>query len=149
MEKSDTSRHAICISAIKRHILKPYDFKWTKFYESNEDFVSAYAGFAFDLLNQERAVCSTILDDQNYTVLTTQRLIAKVNGVEDTAIFPDWKSKKFGSFKRDVHGDFTFATVEKSDNSSMRYLIETGNASMVMINGIDTMYGFAISQLDR
>ncbi|CAL2105560.1 hypothetical protein T190115A13A_160093 [Tenacibaculum sp. 190524A02b] len=38
MNKTDKSKHNISIASIKRNTIKPYDFKWTKFYESNSDF---------------------------------------------------------------------------------------------------------------
>ncbi|WP_255413513.1 hypothetical protein [Emticicia sp. C21] len=38
MTKTDQSKHNICVAAIRRKTMKPYDFKWTKFYEYNAEF---------------------------------------------------------------------------------------------------------------
>ena len=38
MAKTDKSLHRICIASIKRHTMKPYDFKYTSYYESKEEF---------------------------------------------------------------------------------------------------------------
>lgn len=40
--------------------MKPYDFKWTKFYESNLDF--PYQGLPLNLTEDELIICSTLID---------------------------------------------------------------------------------------
>ena len=58
--------------------MKPYDFKWTMFYESNSDF--PYSGLHLDLTQDELIICSTFIDDDNYSILTTRQLVTKQNG---------------------------------------------------------------------
>lgn len=60
--------------------MKPYDFKWTKFYDSNSAF--PYSGLELDLIENELIICSTVIDSDNYSVLTTNKLITKENGTE-------------------------------------------------------------------
>ena len=55
MRKSDKSIHNISIASIKRSTMKPYDYKWTKFYELNTDFL--YSGLQLELQNDELIIC--------------------------------------------------------------------------------------------
>jgi len=70
--KTDKLKHNICIAFIKRSTIKPYDFKWTKFYESNSDFL--YSGLELNLLENELIICSTVMDANNYSILTTKNI---------------------------------------------------------------------------
>ena len=79
MRKSDKSIHNISITSIKRSTMKSYDFKWTKFYESNNDF--QYPGLQLRLAENELIICSTVVDSENYSILTTQKLIINENGI--------------------------------------------------------------------
>ena len=58
--------------------MKPYEFKWVKFYESNLDF--PYPAVQLDLTEKELIICSTFIDGDNYSILATQRLITKAEG---------------------------------------------------------------------
>lgn len=78
MTKTDKSIHNICIASIKRSTMKPYDFKWTNFYESNSDF--HYSGLQLDLVENELIICSTIIDKDNFSILTTRRLFTSLDG---------------------------------------------------------------------
>lgn len=78
MEKSDKSIHNICIAKIKRSTLKPYDFKWTKFYET--DSKNLFKNYPFELDNEELVICSTVINSENFSILTTRKLITLENG---------------------------------------------------------------------
>jgi hypothetical protein len=138
MAKSDKSKHSICIASIKRHTIKPYDFKWTKFYESNSEF--SYSYLPLNLSETELIICSSVMDSENYSVLTTQRLITKQNGQESFGIISEETSDKdYGDFKGYKDKDFTLGGIQLQDGTELKYFVETGNASMVMIYGVRTL----------
>ncbi len=136
MKKSDKSIHNITIAAIKRSTMKPYDFKWTQFYESNSDFY--YKGL-INFLNDELIICSTIIDSDNYSILTTQRLLTCEKGIEQIADLTNAKNKIFGNFKGCENELITFGMVELPQGNTFKYFIETGKASMIMIYGLKTL----------
>ncbi len=138
MKKTDKSKHNICIAAIKRSTIKPYDYKFTKFYESNEEF--PYTGMDMNLRENELIICSTVVNANNYSVLTTQRLITNKNNVVATGELTNSKDKGSGMFKS-MKDDFVFGSITLENGSDLKYFIETGKASMIMINGIKTLIG--------
>jgi len=139
MPKSNKSKHHICIAAIKRSTIKPYDFKWTKFYESNADF--HYAGILPDWQENELVICSTFVDAYNYSILTTQRLLTKENSKEYIGNMQEAIYKDYGDFKGIKNNPFTFGAIILADGTELKYFIETGRASMIMINGVSTLIG--------
>ena len=137
MIKSDKTKHNISIASIKRSTIKPYDFKWTKFYESNLEFF--YSGFKLDLLENELIICSTVIDSNNYSVLTTRKLVTNENNIIIEGSIEGALVTSYGSFKGYGKEQFTFGTVQLKNGTSLKYFIETGKASMVMINGVKTL----------
>jgi len=137
MRKSDKSIHNISIASIKRSTIKPYNFKWTKFYESNSDFY--YQGVSLNLTEDELIICSTIIDGANYSVLTTQKLITVENGREQIGNLIAAINRGYGDFKGYKDGQLTFGLVELENGDNLKYFIETGKASMVMIYGLRTL----------
>ena len=137
MRKSDKSLHSISVASIKRSTMKPYDFKWTKFYDSNSDF--SYQGLHLDLTEDELIICSTVIDDENYSVLTTRKLITMENGQERTGILKGAKDKGYGDFKGYRGGSITYGLMELENGNELKYFIETGYASMIMIHGLRTI----------
>ena len=137
MKKSDKSKHNICIASIKRSTMKPHDFKWTQFYETNTDF--PYSGLQLDLIEHELFICSTVIDADNYSILTTQRLITKQNGQENIGYIEGATDKRYGDFKGYEDKMLTFGQIQLKSGMSLKYFIETGRASMVMIHGVRTL----------
>jgi hypothetical protein len=135
--KSDKSKHNICIASIKRSTMKPYDFKWTKFYDFDTYF--PYSGLKLDLTQNELIICSTYIDGDNYSVLTTQRLITKENGQITSGNIDGAVNKTYGDFKGYKDKLFTFGQIELRDGACLKYFVETGKASMVMIHGVRTL----------
>ena len=136
MKKTDKSKHNICIAAIKRSTIKPYDYKFTKFYESNEEF--PYNDIDINLRENELIICSTVINANNYSVLTTQRIITNKNNIVATGELTNSKDKGSGMFKS-MKDDFVFGSITLENGSDLEYFIETGKASMIMINGIKTL----------
>lgn len=140
MKKNDQSKHRICISKIKRTTIKPYDsFQWTKFYENNHSFYDAYPDIPIQLNEEELLICSTIIDLDNYSILTTQKLITLENGVLESGLIIDAKNGLYGNFKGYENEKLTFGKIILEQGKTVKYFIETGKASMVMVYGVKTL----------
>lgn len=137
MRKTDISIHNIAIASIKRSTIKPYDFKWTKFYEFNMDF--PYAELSPNLSENELIICSTVIDAKNYSVLTSQKIITSENGVLQSGDHFGATLKPFGNFKGFQGDPYTFGSLLLKNGTELKYFIETGKASMVMIYGMKTV----------
>lgn len=133
--KSDDSIHNICIAAIKRSTMKPYDFKWTKFYETDSRIL--FRDFPFELDEKELIICSTIIDSNNFSVLTSRKLITKENAIISVGSLINAEDGMYGEFKS-RNDEFTFGSVYLENNEHLKYIIETGKASMIMIHGVRT-----------
>ncbi len=120
--------------------MKPYDFKWTQFYETNSDFL--YLGLLSDLAENELIICSTVIDADHYSILTTQRLITKESGQLGIGALEGAIDKSYGDLKdyRDKKIS-TFGQIQLKNGQDMNYFIETGRASMVMVQGVRTLIG--------
>ena len=116
--------------------MKPYDFKWTKFYESNSDF--PYSGVKINLIESELFISSTIIDPDNYSILTTRRLITKQDGHLSVGDIQGATDKLYGDFKGYKDKTVTFGQVQLQNGDKLKYFIEVGKASMVMIHGVRT-----------
>ena len=139
MIKSDKSKHNTCIASIKRSTIPPYNFKWTKFYESNLEFQNTNHEINFDFAEGELIICSTIINVDNHSILTTQRLITKENGTKNSGSLVGAIDKFYGDFKGHKEDSLTFGLVLLYNGVDLKYFIETGNASMVMIHGVRTL----------
>lgn len=137
MGKSDKSLHNISIAAIIRHTMKPYEFKWTQWYESSSDFT--HLGIELDCLENEMIICSTAIDLENYSILTTQRLITSETGIKSIGSLVGAVIEGYGDFKGYKNKPFTFGTVQLKNGAVLKYFVETGKASMVMITGVKTL----------
>jgi hypothetical protein len=137
MKKTDKSKHKICIASIKRHAMNPYDFKWTKFYESNQDF--PYPELQPDLAESELIICSTVIDAGNCSILTTQRLITRQNGQAIAGNIEGASDQLYGDFKDYEKKPFTIGQIQLQNGTGLKYFIETGKASMIMIYGVRTL----------
>jgi len=137
MTKTDKSLHNICIAAIKRSTMKPYDFKLTKFYEFNLEFQDTE--LQLDFIDTELIICSTILNLDNYSILTTRRLLTKQDGQLTEGYIEAATDKSYGDFKNYKEKIFTFGQVQLQSGQEIKYFIETGKASMMMIHGVRTL----------
>ncbi|WP_404984210.1 hypothetical protein ACI513_11065 [Chryseobacterium sp. M5] len=133
--KSDLSIHNICIASIKRGTIKPYNFKWTRFYET--DSKNLFTHFPFEIDEQELIICSTIIDSDNFSVLTTRKLITNENGKLQFGNLINAKDELYGDFKSKIN-EFTFGNVLLENGKNLKYFIETKTASMIMIRGVKT-----------
>ena len=119
--------------------MKPYDFKWTKFYEADTDL--PYTGLQLDLAENELFICSTFIDKKNFSILTTRRLLTQLDGKLCSGNIQGATDKLYGDFKGYNDKEFTFGLVQLQNGNELKYFIETGKASMVMIHGVRTLIG--------
>lgn len=138
MSSRDNSLHNVCIAAIRKHTRKPYDFKWTRVYEKNEDSLSIYQGMPVQLLPDEFAICSVVIDQDNFSLLTTQRLFTMEKGQLSTGKMDHASDLGYGLFKAHGKQDTTMGKIGFSNGAEQKYFIETGYASMAMIYGVRT-----------
>lgn len=136
MKKSDKFLHTICIAKIKRSTIQPYDFKWTQFYE--DDSKELFRDYPIELLDEERIICSTIINEDNFSILTTKKLITLKNGRLSLGSCINATDNLYGKFKSKTK-DFSLGSVELENGEILEYFIETGRASMIMVQGVRTM----------
>ncbi|MBB6129978.1 hypothetical protein [Mucilaginibacter lappiensis] len=139
MTKSDQVIHSFAIYEIKRATFKPYDFKWAKFHENNSDFVHLYPEIQLDVEENELIICSTVIDADNYSLLTTRRIVTKENDIENigdmTSAIQNTPPLQFKLEKY----NYVFGTLQLQNGTVFRYFIEAGKASMVIEYGIRTL----------
>lgn len=127
--------------------MKPYDFKWTKFYESNTDF--PYSGLQIDLADSELFICSTLIDKDNFSILTTRRLMTNQDGQLSAENIQGAADKLYGDFKGYKDKALRFGQVQLPNGNDIGYFIETGKASMIMIYGVSTLIRITQQQYDK
>jgi hypothetical protein len=137
MTKTDKSIHSICIAAIKRHAMAPFDFRWTEYHEDEKKFSDKYAHMPVVLESGELPICSTIIDAENWSILTSRRLISMLKAELHAGYVDNSKNVSFGNYK-DLKRYGTIGSLKLANNEIIEYHIETGKASMVMIYGIRT-----------
>jgi len=119
--------------------MQPYEFEWTKFYDSNSVFTDSYPNIPIDLWENELVICSTVIDSNNFSILTTQKLITKENGALNSETLVGAIDKSYGDFKGYKSGSSTFGIVQLQNGKDLNYFIEIGKASMIMIHGVRTI----------
>lgn len=141
MNKTDQSLHKICIAAIRRHTNREniHEFLYTSFYPEPSHFTQEIASkLDFTLHNEELCICSTIVDDQNWSVLTTQRIITYIDGKQQEGNMKEAIGNDFGMFK-DRKVKTNFGKVIFPEGKEIQFFIETTKASMIMIYGVKTL----------
>jgi hypothetical protein len=155
MKKNDSDLKEITLAAIKRHTIKPFDFKYTNLYEENvsierevlKTLYNVYnhpdiEEFIDDLLKmdaKEVFICSTIISEQIWTILTTRRIISREGVGLFEHKFEGIKNAEYADFKGYSKQEFTKGLLVFKDEKIIPLFIETGNASMVMIYGTGTL----------
>ncbi len=109
------------------------------FYEENTHFKKTFPEIELELLDNELIICSTVIDIDNFSVLTTRKLVTKEKGILLSGNLNDAKDKLYGDFKGVLRKEpFTFGMVQLDNGNDLQYFIETGRASMIMIYGVRT-----------
>ena len=142
MNKTDQSLYKVCIAAIRRSVMMDYahEFQYTDFYPTPSHFAKEFSSrLNITLHNEELCICSTIVDDQSWSVLTTQRVITCIKGVQQEGAIANVTNWTYGGDFKDKSVATIFGMVTLDDHSKVPYMIETGRASMIMIQGIKTL----------
>lgn len=140
MKNTDKILHSFSVYEIKRHTYKPYEFRWTRFYENNSDFLHANPVFTVDkFLEGELIIASTINDHDNYSILTTRRIISKEGSVENVGYMTDVIRYRVPINSKLEKFDLVFGTIEFKNESVFNFLLEAGKASIIMVYGIRSM----------
>jgi len=140
--KSDKSIRNICIAAIKRATIAPYDFSLTSFFE--EELWDRFDNDVVNLRNVaegELPVSMVVIDADNYTLITTRQIITCQNGSIALAKPNDIISWQWNDFKGYIDRSYTCGRLTLTDNQIFEVFIETGRASMAMIYAIRTLVG--------
>jgi len=90
------------------------------------------------LEDEEFIICSTEIEDNQWTILTTRRVITQNEAEFFDSRIIDLKTKNSRNFKGFGNISFVKAKIELHNGLEIPYFIETGEPSMVMIYGIQT-----------
>ncbi|MBT1705437.1 hypothetical protein [Chryseosolibacter indicus] len=136
--KPDKSIRDICIAAIKRSTIPPFDFPYTFIYEEGDEIENIQVSNSVILQDNESLICSTIIDEKIWTVLTTRRIFSFEGvGLKEHSLL-NINKWDFGDFKDYSKQTFTKGFLSFEDGNIVPVFVETGRASMVMIYGIMT-----------
>ncbi len=134
--KSDKSIRDICVAAIKRSTIPPFDFLYTSIYEAGDGIKNIQVNNAVVLQDNEFLICSSIIDEKIWTVLTTKRIFSFEGvGLNEHSLL-NISKWDFGDFKGYSKQTFTKGFLSFEDGNIVPVFVETGRASMVMIYGI-------------
>ena len=96
-----------------------------------------YPNILIEVDEAELIICSTVIDEHNFSILTSRKLITNENGEFNLGHMDAATHLSFGHFK-DVK-PFTFGIIQLKNGIDIKYFIETGKASMMMIQGVKTL----------
>jgi len=138
MEKTDKSIKDISIAAIKRHTISPIDFEYSTIYEADKQISNQKIKNAIQITAGEELICSTIISEVIWTVLTSRRIITweGVRKIEHN--LKGLIQRDMGDFKGWSKQKYTKGFLHFDDNKIIPIFIETSNASMIMIYGTNT-----------
>lgn len=134
MEKTDQQIHKICIRNITKSLGDDAELRCTKIFFKNDELNINEV----TLLPNEIPICSTIIDVNHWSLLTTQRLLTKKGDTIFIADIETANNRLYGDFKGVQGKAFTIGRIETSEGNELEYFIETGKSSMVMVQGIKT-----------
>ncbi|MEQ8415830.1 MAG: hypothetical protein RJQ09_11980 [Cyclobacteriaceae bacterium] len=135
---SDQSIRDICVAAIKRSTIPPFDFPYTSVYEDGEGIENTEVKKSVIVQDNECLICSTIIDEKIWTVLTTRRILSFEGVGLKQHLLLNINKWDFGDFKGYSKQTFTMGFLSFGDGDIIPVFVETGRASMVMIYGIMT-----------
>jgi hypothetical protein len=95
--------------------------------------------FVENATTEELPVACTYIDNFNYTLLTTRRLIILQNGSNYVIPFQDVRTYCFADFKGMKDKLVTTGSLTTVTGEHIPLLIETGKPSMVLVNAVSTL----------
>ena len=138
MKKTDSAIKKITIASIKRRTISPFDFKYSTIYQEDETILNEGIKDQINLVEGEALICSTIVSESVWSVVTTCRIITLegIRKVEHHLV--GLKKTDLGDFKGYSKQEYTKGFLHFNDDSIIPYFIETGKAAMLMIYGVET-----------
>ena len=142
MLKTDESIRRICIASIKRHTIKPINYPLTKIFETQSlSEIDAEISSTFVQRDNELPIALTHVDNRNWTLLTTRKIVSNIKGDIKEAFANNIKKWKWNDFKGYKDKPITLGHLILDDNTILDIVIETGAASMIIIYGVMTLTG--------
>lgn len=139
MTKSDRSIKNICVAKIERSYVSPFDFEFTGIFNGKHSNFPKQVLDEILLENDEELICSTFVNERIWTLLTTQRIFSREGLSIDVLSINSIKKWNFGDFKGYSKQSYTKGFLFFEDDKALSVFIETGRASMILINGILTL----------
>ena len=139
MTKSDKSIKNISIAKIERSYIAPFDFEFTGIFNGKHSNFPKQVLDEISLENGEELICSTFVNEQIWTLLTTQRIFSREGLAPDVHSIKNIKKWNFGDFKGYSKQSYTKGFLFFEDDKVISVFVETGRASMILINGIMTL----------
>ena len=137
---TDKAKMDICIAKIERSFTPPFDFKLTEVFTDDNNY-----NFPDSTLNEitleagEELICSTFVDEQTWTLLTTRRILTADGLSLDEHSIKGITKSNFGDYKDSVKQAHTKGFLFFKDGNVVPIFIETGRASTIMVTGITTI----------
>jgi hypothetical protein len=135
--KSDQSIRNIAIASIRRHSGDFNEWKGTNISVSHfPPQVIAMEG--------ELPVVFFKADDDNWTLMTTRRIIGSINGERNEIKFEESFITLWGNYKKNAENpiDTTYFRILGAGARQLEFLMETGNPAIAFVYGIKTVEGF-------
>ena len=134
----DKSNKKTCLESIKMFTIPPFVFDLTNIYD--DEFDLSFAQGKFELEIGEEPICSTVINESHWSILTTRRICTLEGVRKKTHLLDGLKKFDAGDFKGNSTQKFTTGLLLFEDNEIVRVFIETGRPSMVMIYGNRTIF---------
>jgi hypothetical protein len=122
--------------------MKPIDYPLTRIFETQSlSEIDEIISSTFIHLDNELPIAITHVDIDNWTLLTTKKIISNIKGVLRQTFASKVVNWTWGDFKGYKEKPTTLGHLTLDDNTTLNILTETGKASMIMIYGIMTLTG--------
>jgi hypothetical protein len=131
--KSDSSIKNISIAAIKRKSIELNS--WTRTTLINEFPLN------FEPKPNELPVVYVLIDNNNWTLVTTQRIVGQIESNTREIFFDQFDDVVWGSFKNTKIDSTIFRTSDMYGDQ-YDFLMETGKPSMAIISSVGTIENF-------
>jgi hypothetical protein len=140
MEMTDKAKMEMCLAKIERSFTPPFDFKLTEVFNEDNNYNFPEATLDEITLEEgEELICSTFVDEQTWTLLTTRRILSADGLSLDEHSIEGITKSNFGDYKDSVKQAHTRGFLFFKDGNIVPIFIETGRASAIMVTGITTI----------
>lgn len=119
--------------------MKPHLWDMTRFYESETSDDIGAIKHDLRLVENELPVASSIQTATDWTFVTTRKVIGRADNEMKAIAVQDIDQWNWGDFKGYRDKTSTRIALTASDGQVHDFIIESGNASMVMIYAIQTL----------